>query len=352
MMDVEQRDREMRRGRQRNTSTPNTYTKGEVEERRTPDAQRPDAVCARGWCVLAHCWGHTVRHTERGATRNITIMTGRCVCVTRLPKLARRNGLIIISNQESNNSSGDHTANYFGVVGDSYTAGRSTSAREHLRSMFVNHRAAAAPLLQAPPISVHRCSSPSASSAPSPPPLSGPLLLADSGMLSLYSMSASITGLFTSGEYLEPPGLAVSAQDFVEISLAFDQAAALALGWCVASALTGIVCSESWFNIEGDEHRQAPLGIAGLLSNWVVSWPLGIALKATAAYGLALTHSASVVSSAGSLVYFLGASSYATDPASAAADLVLRTAGSDGAGALLVLTLWRTWLLRWTGRLR
>ena len=120
-------------------------------------------------------------------------------------------------------------------------------------------------------------------------PLEPMLLLADAGVLALYSISSSIAALFTSGEWVNELGnpLAASTQDFIEISLAIDSAVALGMGWCLAAAITGTICSKDWFGLDDERYKEAPLGLPGLLSNWLVFWPLAEALKAIAAYGLA-----------------------------------------------------------------
>jgi hypothetical protein len=211
-----------------------------------------------------------------------------------------------------------------------------------------------------------------------PPPLSPMLLVSDAGVLSLYSFSASIAGLFTSGEYLNDLAspFSVSYQDVVEISLAVDSALALGVGWGVASALTGVVCNQDWLGLDEENFRTAPLGLPGLLSNWLLFWPLAEALKALAAWGLATSWPATVTASgvgggAGAaaaaaaaignvgvagggaeLVHFIGASVGTAEPVSAALDVVARTALSDGSSSLIVLVLWRWWLLSWSQRFR
>lgn len=77
---------------------------------------------------------------------------------------------------------------------------------------------------------------------PPPPPLSPALLAADGAVVAGYSVSCSLVGLFTSGAYLEPP--IVSFQDVIDIAYAFDVAAALSIGWMIASAAVGAASND------------------------------------------------------------------------------------------------------------
>ena len=229
---------------------------------------------------------------------------------------------------------------------------------------------------------------------PPPPqtPLSSSLLAIDGALLFCYSLSASIAALFTSGEYLEPA--IVQPSDFIDITLALDSAASLALGWGVASVATG-VCSEDWLGLDADEHVKAPLGLAGVLSNWLLAWPLGVALKCLAAYGLAYEEggaagieswrqvlegaaataaaqmetaavgvdaapeaASSALLASEPMVGMVGSSVLPNAPLDAAGDAsaVLASmfdanaAAMDGAGMLIVIFVWRSWLLSfWTG---
>ena len=165
----------------------------------------------------------------------------------------------------------------------------------------------------------------------SPPPLSAGLLATDGAVCALYSLFSSIFGLFSSGEYLSPT-LAVTAQDLVDVVVAFDSASALALGWCLASAVTGCICSQDWFSLPADQHQGSALGVKGLLTNWLVGFPLGEVLKALALYGIA----------AG------GWAAPSQLPSTSALD-VATTLVFDGVGILVALTLWRRWLLGWLG---
>lgn len=216
-------------------------------------------------------------------------------------------------------------------------------------------------------------------------PLEPMLLLADAGVLALYSISSSIAALFASGEWVNELGnpLAASTQDFIEISLAIDSAVALGMGWCLAAAITGTICSKDWFGLDDERYKEAPLGLPGLLSNWLVFWPLAEALKAIAAYGLAASWPATLdangvadtvstsaaalelfgsagnaaaamgsSSGSGDLVHFLGASPGTAAPTSAALDVIARTAASDGSNSLIALVLFRWWLLAWAQRFR
>ena len=115
----------------------------------------------------------------------------------------------------------------------------------------------------------------------------------------------------------------------VDLAVAIDGAAALALGWCLASVLTG-VCRESWFALTAEEHSSSALGVKGVLENWLVGFPIGEAMKALALFGVA---------AGGWTSQLMGA-----DDAALASATAL-----DGAGLLLALTLWRRFLLGWFG---
>lgn len=166
---------------------------------------------------------------------------------------------------------------------------------------------------------------------PTPTPLSAGLLITDGSVCTLYSFSSSIAGLFTSGEYLEAT-LDVTAQDIVDLAVAFDSALALALGWCLASAVTG-VCSEEWWSLSAEDHSSSALGVSGVLRNWIVGWPLGELLRTLALAGIVGGGWATVGE-----VPSMGLVEVATK------------AASDGAGLLVCLTLWRSFLLNWWAR--
>ena len=119
----------------------------------------------------------------------------------------------------------------------------------------------------------------------------------------------------------------------MDLTIAFDNAAALALGWCVASIITG-VCADDWLSLPADEHASSFLGVKGVLANWLIAAPLGQALKALALYGV-LTGGWSAVGEA-------------TLPA---VDLpaLANTFALDVSGLLLSLTLWRRFLLGYLG---
>ena len=112
------------------------------------------------------------------------------------------------------------------------------------------------------------------------------------------------------------------------MAVAFDSALALALGWCLASVVTG-VCSQDWLALSADEHAGSVLGVKGILSNWLLGFPLGEVIKALALYSV-----------------FAGgwASTPGVSPAEIASSVAL-----DGAGTLVVITLWRRWLVTWSG---
>ena len=157
-------------------------------------------------------------------------------------------------------------------------------------------------------------------------PLSPVLLAADCAVILLYALGGSVASLFTSGEYLAAgPAFLVSWQDVADIALAFDRAAALALGWAVGSAAAGASAAD-W---AGLDHAQAPLGVpARVLPAWLLAWPLACALEAALA-GPVLRWSAA-----------------AGAPASLSVPLDLQAVLMEGVGLLVVLTLWRRWLLQ------
>ena len=164
---------------------------------------------------------------------------------------------------------------------------------------------------------------------PPPTPLSAGLLVTDGAVCMLYSFSSSIAGLFTSGEYLEPT-LDVTAQDVVDLAVAFDSALALALGWCLASAVTGCVCSEDWFGLPAEEHAGSALGVKDVLKNWIVGWPLGELLRALALFGIVA-----------------GGWAMPSELPATGLPAIASSLASDGAGTLVALTLWRRFLLMW-----
>lgn len=180
-------------------------------------------------------------------------------------------------------------------------------------------------------------------------PLSPSLLSTDSSVLFAYSLSSSITDLFREQGYLEP-SLTTSAQDVVDIVLAFDRGSALALGWVIAAAATGIA-SESWLTLDSEDHERAPLGVSGLLLSWIIAWPLGQVFKAAAFWSVfGSGWAASIVGSTSAPnPSFLPSSAMLDDPLSLEA-LVRDLVGAipDGAGTLITMILWRRFLL-WRG---
>ena len=161
-------------------------------------------------------------------------------------------------------------------------------------------------------------------SPPPPSPLSPGLLAADCAVISAYSISGAITSLFTNQEYLNPP--VVAAQDLVDIAYTFNSAAALAAGWAVAAAVTG-ASRIDWSFLD---HSESPIGLAKVLPCWLLSWPVGVTLKALAALEFAQWSSQTFVSLEGLVD--------------------MQTAAADGAGVLLTVALWRTWLLWWANQ--
>ena len=154
---------------------------------------------------------------------------------------------------------------------------------------------------------------------PPPPPLSPALLAADGAVVAGYSISCSLVGLFTSGAYLEPP--IVSFQDVIDIAYAFDVAAALSIGWMIASAAVG-AASNDWIT---QDHSASPIGLSRVLPAWLLGWPLGVALKAAAALQFATWTNLPTIVDA-------------------------HTASMDGAGLLLVVAMYRASLLWWINR--
>ena len=149
----------------------------------------------------------------------------------------------------------------------------------------------------------------------------------DAAVLFCYSLSGSIAELFTSGEYLTPPGAGIG--DLIDITRALDYAVALALGWLLACAASGM-CSFEWMALPFDEHRRSALGLYRMLPTWVLAWPLSEALKYAASLGIAQWSTATTGSGV------LG--------------MNMDTVAIDGAGVLLVMAIWRNWLLCWANR--
>ena len=168
---------------------------------------------------------------------------------------------------------------------------------------------------------------------PPPPPLSSLLLATDGSILLSYSLSASIARLFTSGEYIEVMDTSrpfVEFKDFVDIVFVFDSAAALALGWLLAGAVSG-VCSVDWLALPADEHDKSALGLYRVLPTWLLAWPLSEGFKAVAGEGI---KSWSMWTTGGAFLQNVDASSAAV----------------DGVALLIVIVLWRKWLLGWVNR--
>ena len=173
-----------------------------------------------------------------------------------------------------------------------------------------------------------------ASSPPPPPPPLSPLLLAtDGAMLSIYSLSASLSDLLSSGDL--DLGLPIATlQDLVDIATALDRAAAVAVAWLLAAVFTG-ACAVDWLVLPAEEQQRSAFGLRGVLPAWALAWPLGEALKYVSAIGIA----------------------------DVAVDLGLRTASDsilpeldalllvrDGVTLLLFVLVWRRLLLSWAGR--
>jgi len=158
------------------------------------------------------------------------------------------------------------------------------------------------------------------------PPLSQGLLLTDGAVVACYSISCSMVSLFQSEEYLEPP--VITVQDVIDIAYAFDNAAALVVGWMIASAVAG-ASSVDWF---GSDHGRSPIGLNRVLPAWLLGWPLGSALKLIAS------------------LQFARWTALATGTSAALTLVDAQMVAMDGAGLLLVIALWRTWLLTWANR--
>lgn len=172
---------------------------------------------------------------------------------------------------------------------------------------------------------------------PEPTPISLQLCLLDGNVLLCYSMLSSIGGLFSSGEWLEPP--VVTAQDFVDISAAFGSASTLVVAWLIAASLCG-ACREDWFALEGNEHRQAPLGVSRLLASWAAAVPIVLVLRAAAAATSAASEPTMEPPSATGVAAAI-LSSHTTA-------FVVDNAG-QALAVLVVLTIWRRWLLQRQG---
>ena len=160
------------------------------------------------------------------------------------------------------------------------------------------------------------------------PPTSPPdfqLCLLDGNVLLCYSLLASIGGLFTSGEIFATAEL---DKDLLDIGLAFSAASSLIVSWLLSALLCG-ACRQDWFFLEGEEHAQAPLGVSRLFATWLVCGPLLLLVRA--------------------------ASSTAIPPAlfkteaSGISPLLSDAASADYFAVLVVMTLWRRWLLQRKG---
>ena len=184
-----------------------------------------------------------------------------------------------------------------------------------------------------PHLPAHRATTLSATPTPppqKPPPPAPPsgldlqLCLLDGNVLLCYSLLASIGGLFTSGDLYASADM---SKDLLDISLAFSAASSLIVSWLLAATLCG-ACREDWLFLEGDEHAQAPLGVSRLLASWALAAPLLLLVRAAS----------STIPPALFEADAPGISLLLSDAASA-----------DYFAVLVVMTLWRRWLLRRKG---
>jgi hypothetical protein len=211
-------------------------------------------------------------------------------------------------------------------------------ARPHLPAMVAIPRARAAPSVHQAPPRAHRVLL-SATPPPTPPPRKLPpetpapsgldlqLCLLDGNVLLCYSLLASIGGLFTSGELYASADM---GKDLLDISLAFSAASSLIVSWLLAASLCG-ACREDWLFLEGDEHVQAPLGVSRLLASWFIAAPLLLLVRAAS----------STVPPA-----LFDADAWRRADLSL---LLSDAASADYFAVLVVMTLWRRWLLRKKG---
>ena len=162
---------------------------------------------------------------------------------------------------------------------------------------------------------------------PSPSGLDLQLCLLDGNVLLCYSLLASIGGLFTSGELYASADM---GKDLLDISLAFSAASSLIVSWLLAASLCG-ACREDWLFLEGDEHAQAPLGVSRLLASWFIAAPLLLLVRAAS----------STVPPA-----LFDADAWRRADLSL---LLSDAASADYFAVLVVMTLWRRWLLRKKG---
>ena len=203
-------------------------------------------------------------------------------------------------------------------------------ARSHLPAMVALSDARASPPVHQAPPRAHRVllsATPPPPETPSPSGLDLQLCLLDGNVLLCYSLFASIGGLFTSGEMYASADL---AKDLLDISLAFSAASSLVISWLLAASLCG-ACREDWFFLEGDEHVQAPLGVSRLLASWLVAAPLLLLVRAAS----------STVPPA-----LLDADAWRRADISL---LLGDAASADYFAVLVVMTLWRRYLLRKKG---
>ena len=120
----------------------------------------------------------------------------------------------------------------------------------------------------------------------------------------------------------------------VDLAVAFDSAVAVAFGWCLASAVSG-VCAQNWLSLDTEEHTSSALGAKGVLANWIIAWPLGEVLRFIALFGLV----GGQIDGEWALAAESVRDGLLTLPS------LVGNAALDGAGVLLALTLWRRWLL-------
>mmetsp|Transcript_50457 Transcript_50457/g.121297 ORF Transcript_50457/g.121297 Transcript_50457/m.121297 type:complete len:233 (+) Transcript_50457:82-780(+) len=214
-------------------------------------------------------------------------------------------------------------------------------ARSHLPAIVAIPGARAAPSVHAPSVNLaapraHRVLL--SATPPTPPPRRPPpetppsgldlqLCLLDGNVLLCYSLLASIGGLFTSGELYASADM---GKDLLDISLAFSAASSLIFSWLLAAALCG-ACREDWLFLEGDEHAQAPLGVSRLLASWFIAAPTLLLVRAAS----------STIPPA-----LFDADAWRRADLSL---LLSDAASADYFAVLIVMTLWRRWLLQKKG---
>ena len=111
----------------------------------------------------------------------------------------------------------------------------------------------------------------------------------DGCTLTLYSLSVSTVTLLIKGVVSAPQAtslldLPLELRDCV---IEYSSTLCLTLAWFVAASFTGAL-EESWLELNSDDHRNEPLGIACLLQSWTLAVPLFAVAKTLGIAGVML----------------------------------------------------------------